>query len=1461
MAPAQKKNKSLFHTFISEAGLKLEGHVEGVHELTVEPSIFRFNLIQKIKSHPQYPDKVIDMFLNALQEYLSLDDEKFKACLQPPSVNGKSIYDSTSDSLIRILLSIDFFQTTLVDQLLERLPTFISESDHDIIESPIPQLILKQLKWLDNIVNPPQLTEKILEMIPITPLGIQKEIITSLPDIIIDSEQKAVIRELIKLIDNDYRLIVPILDALPHFTLEEDLMCNVQKTVFDRLESADLDDLAVVVKFLLQTSSPDDAYNVVQQIREKVDFHSIGELQNEALNSKKHQKRKKEQIPEALILDSIKLGIDIHKFVKDAWLKAISDVNITKNHKIIDILILLILHSIPSTKKKVETIFHKKIVSGLFTPDILENTIKYHFEGLREYFSDILLLSECLLRSSQQQTTVSRAACTLYRSAFLVFEPYQQQEIVASLVTHIGCGSPIEIESALSVLSHLVRIDIKKMSRFAIFVKGLLDYLDNLNIDQIRILFDVISKLVYEDANYDGSNGGLLAEFSIVIQKQLSNPNEKYKQIGVIGALALVQTLGSTQNTGNPNHEKMISTAIESFSKIERYCARSMTCLAFAYDELAWFISNGMLERSLVDWIYNKVENMFSDTYIIDNDDLAKLREDHYYLKEMPIEVWFGVDNDADDSLKFNVYPMLCEPHVSQELRMQHLFKRDHIICCCSMLRLVQACLNVKGGSLTEIGALLSTGLLLYEKVDIERMKSDDYSKLMRETACDALFYSINWCRELVNDFWGSDVDNQKNVISKLRHVIELEKLLNDLLEITPSFQPFGFTTPTPTKNVKSNAVSVVVGSMPKNFIKTGATVRRSGVSKSKIISTRRSEVEKDDEQNKGTNESSNCTPKFASVSDLRPLMRELVLPVFGMLKYGNIKNPTNDNEATKMVDDAQLRPAEIVYLLEDLKRKLDFKLSSPVSNVPFFAKKSKKAELGNNSDEFALIARQASLDIVKQVSLDYVPHLLRQLDLICEELNPTDDVIIEDDVEEALQRCLQLILEIIHRLLCWTELKSLDNKETLITVLKQLCPKALSSVPKFTLVQPEVLQQSANEAFQYLHNFASRLPTANLAILLHKILKIIAGFAPNSSELFAKSGEVARNFASHTWDDINKLDSESIIYLVRNDIRHSSNPIDRIKFYAIDVLPSLESRNDNITESYPLLNRNTFPHFYKALFIELVEVLQEFRSGNFNTIDETLAHISNTVECLQKLVSFIRINHKRNVLSVTLKYGRSFIDTFLKQMLPLMDKHFNSYRDEILNIFKTFQMSTRNLQALCNHVKVNKESQLSAMVPLVKKSLEIVIFQVKGLIQHNGLPLSTFFLGELKHRDIDGREVESDDQRDDSSQKDDVNSVLDEDYDDDGDDKDVENLEEEEEEEENNDAEDDDNESSVNATDVEEIYSSKRKRFILDEAEENNDLEDSDNESARSSKKSRASSSVSSSASTKKRASRRKVK
>ncbi|RIA85935.1 Fanconi anaemia protein FANCD2 [Glomus cerebriforme] len=1402
MSQVTQEQKSIFHILTSEAGLRLKN--SGPHELGVEPSIFRRELCQKFLSHPQYPDPIIDQFLEALQELFDEDPLQFIMCLKPLSMNGESRFDTTTDSLIRILLGIDFIQSNLIDKLLERLPTFISDSDNDNIESPIPQLILQQLKWLEHTVDPLRLTEKILEMIPITPLDIQREIITNLPEIINDSEQKTVIQTLIELMDQNHRLIVPILDALSNFTVQEDYMNKIHETIFDRLESADLEDLPLVIKFLLQTATSEDAYEIVKQIREKVDFRSIGRLQNEANQSKRNQKKKKEQVPESLILDSIKNGIQFHKFIMDAWIKAINDVKVPTKHMIIDILILLIMHSIPGAKKKVENIFRKKIENGLFTRKLLEEAITCHYEGLQEYFNNIISLSESLLRSSQQQATLARAACSLYKSSFIVYETYEQQEIVASLVTHIGSGSNTEADSALSVLSHLVEADLVKISRFAIFVKGILDYLDNLSVDQIRILFDVLSKLIHEDANNGDGNSGLLSEFSIVIQKQLSNPSEKYKQIGVIGALALVKTLGAKElssnydnsNTSSNNSDKrnpFLNVIKENLAKIERHCVRSMACLSFAYDELAHFISHNLLDEDLVIWISDKLASPFQDFFILDDDDVSGYNKEAYHLPQIPIEPWMKIDGELFN----NIYPLLCEPYVSTDVRTSLGIKRDWIISSCSMFKLWQACEKAKNkGTLEEIDALLGMGILMYEKQTADHMKSNNYTKLMCETACNALFYAINWFREIVNAFWSqSDIDDatSKKIIRRLQNINELENLLTELLEITPTFQPFGFGIPTQKPVTKVRVISVPVGSSQRNIIRAGKTARRSAISKGKILSARR--IEEQEEEQSKINDSA---AQFMCAADLRPLMRELEMEIFGILKYGEFKKPQDDygdnddepkDEKYNEVSDDKIRlqPKEIIYLLEDLNRKLEHKISASSMNIPFFAKKSKKNEINTKSKGFGLISRKSALEIVSTVSEKYLPILLNQFESICNLLDPDNDVLLERNELNETQKCLELILEIIHRLVSWSDLKSPDNVQTLINILNQISSKgdSPSSEPTVTSMQRDFLQKFITDAFEYLLKFSSKIPTANLAILFHKILCKINEFAPDPNELSVESGNIARYFVTNQWQDRKQLKPTSIIYLIQQDIHYSMDKIERIKYYADLVLPSLENNEEEVLQENPLFNKDTFQYFYKALSIELIETLREFKMNG--TTEEILLQFTGMVYCWQRLVSFIKKNHKRVILSVVLRYGRGFIDLFVKKMLPFMDESFKLHRDVTLTIFKDFQSATRNIQTLCTHVKVAKETMLAAMVPAVKKSLEIVIFQVKAMLQHNGCPPEAFFMGALKFRDIEGNLIDPDMPINEDT-RDEVNSVLNDNDDDDGDDEDVEQIDDEEKHEENDD-------------------------------------------------------------------------
>jgi Fanconi anemia group D2 protein len=114
-------------------------------------------------------------------------------------------------------------------------------------------------------------------------------------------------------------LTVPILDALSNLTLHSESLDDVRETVLDRLESAELDDLAVIVKFMLQTVTPSTIDMVVYGIRQKLDFRTLGKIQQQTST----QRAKTKDASEALILESIKLGLQFHKFVCDSWMKSI----------------------------------------------------------------------------------------------------------------------------------------------------------------------------------------------------------------------------------------------------------------------------------------------------------------------------------------------------------------------------------------------------------------------------------------------------------------------------------------------------------------------------------------------------------------------------------------------------------------------------------------------------------------------------------------------------------------------------------------------------------------------------------------------------------------------------------------------------------------------------------------------------------------------------------------------------------------------------------------------------------------------------------------------------------------------------------------------------------------------------------------------------------------------------------
>ncbi|KAG0083304.1 Fanconi anemia group D2 protein [Podila epicladia] len=130
--------------------------------------------------------------------------------------------------------------------------------------------------------------------------------------------------------------------------------------------------------------------------------------------------------------------------------------------------------------------------------------------------------------------------------------------------------------------------------------------------------------------------------------------------------------------------------------------------------------------------------------------------------------------------------------------------------------------------------------------------------------------------------------------------------------------------------------------------------------------------------------------------------------------------------------------------------------------------------------------------------------------------------------------------------------------------------------------------------------------------------------------------------------------------------------------------------------------------------------------------------------QCFQDLAGYVKSNDKKDVLSVTLKHSKTFMEQFIKRVIPFLGVHFKGHQDPVARIFRHhLQPATRSLQNVCSHAKASKEQILMSMVPSIKKTMEFLIFQVKLMLETNDARVA-FWVGNLKHRNLAGEEISS---------------------------------------------------------------------------------------------------------------------
>ncbi|GBG68605.1 hypothetical protein CBR_g3147 [Chara braunii] len=430
------------------------------------------------------PDRLRQQFLKALEKRLS-DPELLRRLLLPLGGATHGLLP-TGESLVRILLNIPILQSVLMKMLLEKLPEHITEADEDSAQQPdapftspggvpvvysLPRLIINQFRWLDFIIDGPALTRKLLEIVPICPLLIKRDIIGILPEVIVDADHELVVRALEDLLDEDTRLVASVLDAFANLTLAEELTLQVVFKAMNSLRTADADDLPVVVRFLLQSTTPCTFREVVQEIRRNLNFLTF-ENPSESSKTAKWKQKAVSAYSEALVLEAIRYVLRFRKELCDVFLKEIKAVERQKNHKVIDFWVLLVVHANGGLHRKAaETILRKKIVQGQLGDYLLQSSIHKKAESLKDYFPTLLNISETFMRA--REAAVRQFACKTYALLFESFaDSYHRQEVLAALITHTGSVNNEEVGPSMETLVSLATTFPHELLPFANFIKG-----------------------------------------------------------------------------------------------------------------------------------------------------------------------------------------------------------------------------------------------------------------------------------------------------------------------------------------------------------------------------------------------------------------------------------------------------------------------------------------------------------------------------------------------------------------------------------------------------------------------------------------------------------------------------------------------------------------------------------------------------------------------------------------------------------------------------------------------------------------------------------------------------------------------------------------------------------------------------------------------------------------------------
>lgn len=1319
------------------------------------------------------------------------------------------------ESLTRILLLVPSIQLELQNMLLEKLPEYFDVDPVDChsssLDEDVARLIINHFRWLDFLVDSKVFTDKLLQVLSICPLHLKKEIIGSLPDIIGDQNNKAVVDSLEQMLQEDSSVIVPVLDSFSNLKLDDQLQEQVITIALSCIRTIDSEHLPNLLRFLLLSATPLNVRRIIYQIRTQLKF--IGLSNSRAMQHKKLKGKALVDSSEASILDALKSSLRFKNTLCQEILKELRCLDKAWDHKVIDIwLLMLIYMSSEQLRKSVEKILRKKIVEGLIQEGLFDQCIRGNKELVQDYFPSFVSLSEHLLACKEQKAR--NFGMHIYTALFEEFsDTCSRQEVLGALVTHVGSGISFEVNSALETMVFLASKYSQELVRFSYHINGILDYLEAFSNENLHKVYEVFSHLALSARSGIDPCGSFIAnELLMIVRKQVSNPDLKYKKMGLIGTLKIVSCFGSADITICPSasEKSNIEEALELLKASTDSCKLLPLPLILFYDELITTLENKVLHPAIMEWIGKHVGE-FESMFLADLEGGNLPCIDSYGGLEG--ELWMNLDGDISP-ICLNVLPLASSsfqsPSSLQVLPVNFL-----------LLSVIERLANQ--GSLGGIDALLGCPLHLPSSKYFTERAWQSLSGKQKKIVCLSLFYAANWTRELLNVFCTQVAGNpeytsqatREELIGKLskrlRNLVFLECLLDHFLKSyslsLPELQLHTeylvhaekknehkrlHASSTSKNNKKDKKISKdsVNGSSQKHKQPTIIDVLK------KAGSVTSEEVPDKDTPKQSTSETAECQnsdpqPANVDVSAVykvleaqRHKFRPLRIYSFSILEF-------TKNQDSCCTDPSAELPLYL-YLVRDLHYKLDCfsppnkLLSSKCLSCPPGLSKMTVYEFLRKIDSLFPVLKKhfsSAISIIDEGTETCEEHWKVQSDLAG---NPYIPGFFVPKSSVSCSFCKE-ILSCIGKMLSLPDIHM--NLSVLSNLLEAFQPVKISDS---IFSNAQEIPSPGNLEYLYCGSYSFLEEVLDIAICssfvlasevlftlesivnsVHKYLDtVVEGNGKNihTGRGFVRAvlptlrnrlGNSALNILRHDWDDNNLVNDwkgkgDIVQKVLRIFLEYSESTSDLLDELACSILPQVPLSNttaDDGFRSFQTLRSATFLVWYRVLheenltilnkLVKEIVLLEKSKEGvQPENVKSILIKVQQSVNVVVSLVNMCRTHDKVAVHAMTVKFGGKFVDLFLK-VFDFLQTHFKMHNGLIIRLVKELQKATRTIQTLCSEAKGLKQTSITSKIPATKRSMERFLFQVKALL-HTASSGCTFWMGNLKHKDLMGQVVSS---------------------------------------------------------------------------------------------------------------------